>query len=379
MAPCDLRVSGGGAAGASLAGVYVANGCRSGRPLYVRAPPANATSNATDAPLPPRFLVFSAYWGDWDFANSSELSEDVTLGYGGEGDAERRPELVPARDWYVRMSLADDDVVGGGAGATSSSSDELFVNSDDESSSDAVMLSDDTETDWGVGPGGLFREARSLRVQCADACNDGRWNFDEEGVDCGGASCAPCADVYGSAAVGAGAGDGASRAAADAAHAEAVAQAAAAKEKAAAAEEEARKAEEEAAAAAERGEKAAADAARARAAAAADAAAASQRAAAKLDAAVTARNAELSADLSALKSKLAAEQRAKDDVAREEAVARVALVGVLLVGACIVLGGPLLFYLKKGGTGGGIGGLGGAAGFGSSDKPPRGKRRTVGV
>jgi hypothetical protein len=316
--------------------VYAPQGCRGGRPLYARAAPANATA-ANASASDPRFLVFSAYWGDWDFASAAELSDDNTLGYGGEGDAERRPELVPARDWYVRASLDDARAARGDA-----------------------------------TPDADFVAAPTLAVRCEDACNDGRWNFNEEGVDCGG-DCAPCAEVYPPPSAAAGEAE-------LAAIATAKAEADASRDKLAAAAAEAQKAAEAAVAS---GDEAKAKQAKADAQAAVDAhaaAAAAADAAREADVAAAARNAQLAADLAALRTKLAGEQRAKDESQREEAVARVAVVGVVVIGACIVMGGPLLFYLKKGQASGGIG-PGFAQLGGSADKPPRGggKRRAGGV
>ncbi len=343
-------MSGGGAAGAPVRGVYNAAGCRGGRPYYARNSTATAdaaalasgnasaaAANASAAPDAPAFLVFSSYWGDWDFASAPELSDDNTLGYGGEGDGERRPELVPSRDWYLRDDAA-----------------------------------------------GEFLEAPGLAVHCLDTCNDGRWNFDEEGVDCGGESCPPCADVYGAPPPSISIDE--AEAAALAAE-EAVAAAQAAVEQAAAAAMAAAQAAADHKAALDKADAGKAEAAkklheeheaRARDAAAAHAAATAAADAAAAEAAEAQRAADMSRDLAALRSKLEAEQRVKDDVAREEAVAHVAVVGVVIIGACIVMGGPLLFYLKKGHTGGGIGGAFVGAGGGSGGLmrgAPGGKRR----
>lgn len=143
--PCDVRVEGGQETTklqGGLAGLYVFKGCRNGRPWYQRLENANKH---------PRYLLFSDYWSDWDFSNRSTLSEESTLGYGGEGAGEWRPELVLDGDWYVRASLTDED----------------------------SMLD--------------FVLAPSLKVTCNANCSDGVQNGDETGIDCGG-SCPPCTD-----------------------------------------------------------------------------------------------------------------------------------------------------------------------------------------
>lgn len=143
--PCDIKVEGGHEATklkGGLEGLYAFMGCSNGRPWYKRVEKAKKF---------PRYLLYSEYWSDWDFSNKSTLSEKSTLGYGGEGAAEWRPELVLDGDWYVLASLTDEDSV-----------------------LDFVL-------------------AQSLKVQCNFNCSDGVQNGDETGIDCGG-SCAACSD-----------------------------------------------------------------------------------------------------------------------------------------------------------------------------------------
>lgn len=45
------------------------------------------------------FLTYSIYWGDWDIVNSSIISDENVLGYGGGGFGEMRPEDVLEADW----------------------------------------------------------------------------------------------------------------------------------------------------------------------------------------------------------------------------------------------------------------------------------------
>ena len=85
-------------------------------------------------------------------------------------------------------------------------------------------------------------------------------------------------------------------------------------------------------------------------------------------------NEELARDLAALRLKIAAEQKAKEEREQENKVAKVAVSFMIVGGAAIVLGGPIIYYLKRGkGVAGGIGpqyagGDGGVA-LGQAGKP----------
>lgn len=150
---CDLEVSGDDRAirlPAGLTGTFTYSGCQNGRPMYTRLKQQNA---------PDLFLIYSSYWGDWDFCNTTELIDSNVIGYGGEGSGESRPELVMAKDWYTLKDLTID--VG------------------------------DAESAWVSAP--------ALVVRCKDAtqadpsgCSDGVQNNLETGVDCGGPVCLPC-------------------------------------------------------------------------------------------------------------------------------------------------------------------------------------------
>lgn len=152
--PCDLRVTGGDAATegkleSGLDGLYAVMGCKGGRPYYKRV--------SVPAGTPDRFIMFSVVWGDWDFSSSEELSDESTLGYGGEGDGEDTPEYILSYDWYVLSTLA--------------------AHPDD--------ADNETSTDF---------TAADITVQCNFNCTDGVQNGDETGVDCGGTECSPCYD-----------------------------------------------------------------------------------------------------------------------------------------------------------------------------------------
>lgn len=147
---CDLIVSGDDRAillPGGLTGIFEYTGCQNGRPMYKR--------QGDKAPL---WMIFSNFWGDWDFCNTSEFVNENVYGYGGEGTAEMRPEQVQEHDWYVLKDLTID--------------------------------STDTEND--------FVPAEGLSVKClhrADdppSCTDGIQNGQEEGVDCGGPDCMRC-------------------------------------------------------------------------------------------------------------------------------------------------------------------------------------------
>lgn len=67
------------------------------------------------------------------------------------------------------------------------------------------------------------------------------------------------------------------------------------------------------------------------------------------------RNADLAKDLAALRMKIAAEQKAKEERDQENKVAKVAISFMIVLGAAIVLGGPIIYSLKRGRASGGVG------------------------
>lgn len=69
------------------------------------------------------------------------------------------------------------------------------------------------------------------------------------------------------------------------------------------------------------------------------------------------RNADLAKDLAALRMKIAAEQKAKEERDQENKVAKVAISFMIVLGAAIVLGGPIIYALKRGRASGGVGPL----------------------
>eukprot|EP00854_Cymbomonas_tetramitiformis_P020655 gene20655-24758_t len=110
--------------------------------------------------VPDLFIIYSSYWGDWDFCNTTELIDANVVGYGGEGSGESRPELVMAKDWYALKDLTLD-------------------------------AGDAEDSAWVSAP--------ALVVRCEDAsqadpsgCSDGVMNNLETGVDCGGPVCLAC-------------------------------------------------------------------------------------------------------------------------------------------------------------------------------------------
>mmetsp|Transcript_38840 Transcript_38840/g.47032 ORF Transcript_38840/g.47032 Transcript_38840/m.47032 type:complete len:321 (-) Transcript_38840:482-1444(-) len=164
---CDLIVTGNDLmtkySGGGVHGTYTYQECKNGRPMYVR--------DAADGP--PMYIIYSDYWGDWDFSNTSALTDVSVVGYGGEGFGENRPEDITEQGWYVLKLLTDTA---------------------------------DSEND--------FIPAPELRVQCKGyaeynpevhenglipTCQDGVQNGDETGVDCGGTICVSCevlADIH---------------------------------------------------------------------------------------------------------------------------------------------------------------------------------------
>lgn len=147
--PCDVKVSGGYEADvltSGLSGLYVYNGCQNGKAMYKRV-----KSEFGGLPDGDRYLIFSSYWGDWDFSDSEVLTDDATLGYGGEGDSESFPQDVPRNDWYLLTELC--------------------------------TTCNGTEQDFIYAP--------SIVVECNANCTDGEQNGFELGVDCGG-ECKQC-------------------------------------------------------------------------------------------------------------------------------------------------------------------------------------------
>jgi len=150
---CSLKVEGedtietlpGG-----VTGTYKYVGCQSGRPYYKR--------DASDM-----WIIYSTYWGDWDFSNSSKLIDANVLGYGGQGFGESRPEGVLSGKWYILKDLLSH-----------SDSEDDFVN--------APLLKVNCIME--------VREGKD-----AGSCTDVIMNGDEEGVDCGGSLCVPCVRV----------------------------------------------------------------------------------------------------------------------------------------------------------------------------------------
>lgn len=143
--PCDLRVEGSTLAtklDGGLDGLYAFMGCSESFPWYKRVGEHPEGGE--------RYILYSTYWGDWDFTNASSLSDDSTVGYGGTGDEEDVPELVPPYAWNVLTALTDQQ------------SDDDFVADD------------------------------GIWVYCNYNCTDGIQNGDELGVDCGGLDCEPC-------------------------------------------------------------------------------------------------------------------------------------------------------------------------------------------
>lgn len=67
------------------------------------------------------------------------------------------------------------------------------------------------------------------------------------------------------------------------------------------------------------------------------------------------RNQDLAKDLAALRMKIAAEQKAKEERDQENKVAKVAISFMIVLGAAIVLGGPIIYSLKRGKASGGVG------------------------
>ena len=71
---------------------------------------------------------------------------------------------------------------------------------------------------------------------------------------------------------------------------------------------------------------------------------------------LAAKNEELAKRLAALRLKIAAEQKAKEEQEQENKVAKVTVSFMIVAGAGIVLGGPVIYYLRRGkGMSGGIG------------------------
>jgi len=159
---CDLNVSGDdltvGLKG-GITGIYRYQACQNGRPYYKR----DDIKGQED----PVYLIYSAYWGDWDFCNSSMLDDANVLGYGGEGFGEMRPEDVLPGDWYTLKDLVKNQT-----------SEDDFVSAPKMTVRCVAAKHPDSVGKNGKVSGGT--------------CADGIMNADETGVDCGGADCAPC-------------------------------------------------------------------------------------------------------------------------------------------------------------------------------------------
>lgn len=159
---CDLSVAGddltehlkGG-----ITGIYRYQACQNGRPYYKR----DDIKGQED----PVYLIYSSYWGDWDFVNSSMLEDANVLGYGGEGFGEMRPEDVLPGDWYILKDLVANQTV-----------EDDFVSAPKMTVRCVAAKHPDVIGKNGKTSGGT--------------CADGIMNGDETGVDCGGNDCAPC-------------------------------------------------------------------------------------------------------------------------------------------------------------------------------------------